>query len=46
MGDRGKQISEFRASLVYRASFKTARAVLNPVLKYQNKTKNKYKITS
>jgi hypothetical protein len=36
---RGRQISEFTTSLVYRASFKTARATQkNPVLKNQNPT--------
>ena len=34
-----RQISEFKASLVYRASFKTARATQkNPVMKNQNPT--------
>jgi hypothetical protein len=40
---RGRQISEFEASLVYRVSSRTARAIQrNPVLKNktkQNKTK-------
>jgi hypothetical protein len=40
LGGRGRQISEFRASLVYRVSSRTARATQrNPVSK--NKTKNK-----
>jgi hypothetical protein len=40
LGGRGRQISEFEASLVYRVSSRTARAIQrNPVLK-QNKTKN------
>ena len=40
LGDRGRQISEFEASLVYRVSSRTARATQrNPVLKKQNKTK-------
>jgi hypothetical protein len=45
LGGRGRQISEFEASLVYRVSSRTARAIQrNPVLK--NKTKqNKNKQT-
>jgi hypothetical protein len=43
MGSRGRQISEFEASLVYRVSSRTARATYrNPVLKIKtkpNKTK-------
>jgi hypothetical protein len=43
LGDRGRQISEFEASLVYRVSSRTARAIQrNPVLK--NKTKKNVKI--
>jgi hypothetical protein len=39
LGDRGRQISKFKASLVYRVSSRTAKATQrNPVLK---KTKNK-----
>jgi hypothetical protein len=35
-GGRGRQISEFKASLVYRVSFRTARAIQkNPVSKNQ-----------
>jgi hypothetical protein len=44
LGGRGKQISEFKASLFYRVSFRTARTPQrNPVLKNrkQNKTKQK-----
>jgi hypothetical protein len=42
LGDRGKWISEFEASLVYRVSSRTARATQrNSVLKKQNKTKTK-----
>jgi hypothetical protein len=46
LGGRGRQISEFEASLVYRVSSRIARATQrNPVLKNkkqkQNKTKNK-----
>ena len=33
LGDRGRQICEFEANLVYRASFRTARTTQrNPVL--------------
>jgi hypothetical protein len=43
-GGRGRQISEFKASLVYKVSSRTARAIQkNPVSKKQNKTKNKNK---
>jgi hypothetical protein len=43
LGGRGRQISEFEASLVYRVSSRTARAIQrNPVSKTkQNKNKNK-----
>jgi hypothetical protein len=38
LGGRGRQVSEFEDSLVYRVSSRTARAVQrNPVLKNQNK---------
>jgi hypothetical protein len=41
LGGRGRRISEFEASLVYRVSSRTARAAQrNPVLKKQ-KTKSK-----
>jgi hypothetical protein len=45
LGGRGRQISEFEASLVYKVSSRTARATQrNPVLKNKNKqTKNKNK---
>jgi hypothetical protein len=48
LGGRGRRISEFEASLVYRVSSRTARAIQrNPVS--ENKTKqnnnNKKKIT-
>jgi hypothetical protein len=44
LGGRGRQISEFEASLVYRVSFRTARATQrNPFSK--NKTKTKHKQT-
>jgi hypothetical protein len=40
LGGRGRWISEFEASLVYRVSSRTARTTQrNPVLKKQNKTK-------
>jgi hypothetical protein len=42
LGGRGRQISEFKASLVYKVSYRTARAIQrNPVSK--NKTKQKTK---
>jgi hypothetical protein len=43
LGDRGRRISEFEASLIYRVSSRTARATQrNPVLKKQtNKQKRK-----
>jgi hypothetical protein len=42
LGGRGRRISEFEASLVYRVSSRTARATQrNPVSKKQNKNKNK-----
>jgi hypothetical protein len=45
LGGRGRQISEFKASLVYRVSSRTARTKQrNPVLKNktkQNKNQNK-----
>jgi hypothetical protein len=45
LGGRGRRVSEFEASLVYRLSSRTARATqINPVLKTKNKkqkTKNK-----
>jgi hypothetical protein len=42
LGSRGRQISEFEASLVYRVSSRTARATQrNPVSKTQNKQTNK-----
>jgi hypothetical protein len=40
LGGRGRQISEFEASLVYRMSSRTARAIQrNPVSKNQKKKK-------
>jgi hypothetical protein len=45
LGDRGRQISEFEASLVYRVSSRTARTTQrNPFSKKQNKTKQKNSI--
>ena len=42
LGGRGRQISEFEASLVYRVSSRTARATQrNPVLKNNNNNKKK-----
>jgi hypothetical protein len=44
LGGRGRQISEFKASLVYRVSSRIARAIQrNPVSKNKNKTKTKQK---
>jgi hypothetical protein len=44
LGGRGRQISEFEASLVYRVSSRTARATQrNPVSKNQKKKKEKKK---
>jgi hypothetical protein len=41
---RGRRISEFKASLVYKVSSRTARAIeRNPVLKNQNQKKKKKK---
>jgi hypothetical protein len=40
LGGRGRQISEFKASLVYRVSSRTARATQrNPVSKKETKEK-------
>jgi hypothetical protein len=42
LGGRGRRISEFEASLVYRVSSRTARAIQrNPVLKTKKKKKKK-----
>jgi hypothetical protein len=44
LGGRGRRIPEFEASLVYKVSFRTARAIQrNPVLKNQKKKKKKRK---
>jgi hypothetical protein len=44
LGGRGRQISEFEASLVYKVSFRRARAIQrNPVSKNQKKKKKKKK---
>jgi hypothetical protein len=49
LGGRGRQISEFEASLVYKVSSRTARATQrNPVskkLKNKKKTKKRKKVT-
>jgi hypothetical protein len=46
LGGRGRWISEFEASLVYRVSSRTARAIQrNPVSKNQKKKKKKKKKT-
>jgi hypothetical protein len=40
LGGRGRQISEFKVSLVYKVSSRTARAIQrNPVSKKPNQTK-------
>jgi hypothetical protein len=40
LGGRGRQISEFKASLVYRVSSRTARVTQkNPISKNKNKAK-------
>jgi hypothetical protein len=45
LGGRGKQISEFEASLVYRVSSRTARAIQrNPVSKNNKKQTNKKEV--
>jgi hypothetical protein len=42
LGGRGRQISQFEASLAYKVSSRTARAIQrNPVSKNQNKQTNK-----
>jgi hypothetical protein len=47
LGGRGRQISEFKASLVYRVIFRTARVTQrNPVSKNKNKKKKKKKKNS
>jgi hypothetical protein len=43
LGGRGRQISEFEASLVYRVSFRTARAIEKPCHKKKRKKKKKKK---
>jgi hypothetical protein len=44
LGGRGRQISEFKASLVYRVSSRTVRAIQrNPVSKKKQKKKKKKK---
>jgi hypothetical protein len=45
LGGRSRQISEFEASLVYRVSFRTVRAIQrNPVSKNQKPKQNKKEI--
>jgi hypothetical protein len=47
LGGRGRRISEFKASLVYRVSSRTARTIQkNPVLKKQNKKEKKKEINA
>ena len=47
LGGKGRQISEFNASLVYRVSSRTARALQrNPVSKKPNPKQNKTKKTN
>jgi hypothetical protein len=42
LGGRGRRISEFEASLVYKVSSRIARAIQrNPISKNKNKTKKK-----
>jgi hypothetical protein len=44
LGGRGRQISEFEDSLVYKVSFRTARAIQrNPVSKKEKKKEEKKK---
>jgi hypothetical protein len=44
LGGRGRQISEFEARIVYKVSFRTARAIQrNPVSKNKKQTKTKTK---
>jgi hypothetical protein len=44
LGGRGRQISEFEASLVYKVSSRTARTIhRNPISKNQKKKKKKKK---
>jgi hypothetical protein len=43
LGGRGRWISEFEASLVYRVSFRTARAIEKPCLEKKRKRKRKKK---
>jgi hypothetical protein len=47
LGGKGRQISEFEASLVYRVSSRTARATQrNPVLKNPNNNNSKQNKTN
>jgi hypothetical protein len=45
LGGRGRWISEFEASLVYRVSSRTARAIQRNLVLKKTKTKNKNKKT-
>jgi hypothetical protein len=42
LGSRGRWISEFEASLVYRVSSRTARAIQRSPVSKKRKTKTKY----
>jgi hypothetical protein len=47
LGGRGRRISEFEASLVYRMSFRTARAIQrNPVSEKKKKKKKENDLQS
>jgi hypothetical protein len=47
LGGRGRRISEFKVSLVYKVSSRTARATEKPCLeKPKNKTKQKVTVTA
>jgi hypothetical protein len=41
LGGRGRRISEFEASLVYKVSSRTARAIQRNLVSKKNKNKNK-----
>jgi hypothetical protein len=43
LGGRGRQISEFEASLVYKVSFRTAKTTQRNLSQKQNKTKQNKK---
>jgi hypothetical protein len=46
LGDRSRRISEFKASLVYKVSSRTARATEKPCLEKQKNKKQKNKQTN